>query len=386
MRPVAPTRHVLMLVDTATTWGADVIRGADEYAQIHASGWQLDVQPHGEFERLRVPRDWRGDGVIARVTEPGLAAQLQRAKTPVVNVSWSHIPGTSFTRVMPDETGVAQLAATHLLERGFRRFAYLGLPRQPGYVDRCGPAFLRELAAHGCSASVFASSRNTTPWRSVTDQAVRAWLASLPKPVGILAWGPDRGRNITSACRQIEIAIPDEVAVLTTSDDLLLCGISHPPLSAVDERPRVVGWHAARLLDRLMAGEQTPDGPALIPPQRVVTRLSTDAFALDDAEVAQALRFIRDHFTSPIDVGDVVRAIPISRRMLEQRFQTVLGRSPAAEIRRARIARATELLISTDWKVQHIAQASGFAHVEGMNRVFRRELGTTPSEYRSCHR
>ena len=79
----------------------------------------------------------------------------------------------------------------------------------------------------------------------------------------------------------------------------------------------------------------------------------------------------------------VLTVVAISRRILEQRFKRALGRSPAAEIRRVRLARATELLASTDWPISRVARASGFAHVEGMNRVFKRELRQTPSEYRN---
>jgi LacI family transcriptional regulator len=162
-----------------------------------------------------------------------------------------------------------------------------------------------------------------------------------------------------------------------------MCEISHPTLSAVDERPRIMGYEAAALLDRMMSGQKPPRNPVLIPPQRVITRRSTDVIAIADPDVAGALRFIRDHYFEPIDVRHLLKVVAISRRILEQKFMRALGRSPAAEIRRVRLARATELLASTDWPISHVAKASGFAHVEGMNRVFQRELQQTPSGYRN---
>lgn len=131
-----------------------------------------------------------------------------------------------------------------------------------------------------------------------------------------------------------------------------------------------------------MSGRRPSKETFLIPPQRVVTRRSTDVFAVEEPDVAEALRFIRDHFVEPIDVRDVLNVVAISRRILEQKFRLILGRSPAAEIRRVRLLRATDLLSTTDWPISQIARESGFAHVEGMNRVFQRELQQTPTGYR----
>ena len=373
---------ILLLVDTSTTWGAEIIRGVDDYSQAHGR-WMLTVETHGELELLTIPRNWQGDGIVARVTHPILARQLKRRSVPVVNVSWSRVPGYPFPQVMPDETGVGRLAALHLLERGFRNFAYCGLPKQHSYIDQCEPAFVEELRQHGFQAEVFLPRRRVVhDWQAVTIPNLQTWLRSLSKPLGVLAWGPERGRKITDACIAEGIRVPEEVAVLTTADDQLLCGISHPPLSAVDERPRVVGFEAAALLDRIMSGQRPSSRPLLIPPQRVVTRHSTEVFAIDDPDVAEALRFIRDHYREPIDVCQILKAVPISRRSLEQKFQVLLGRSPAAEIRRVRLGRAVELLATTTWSIAHVAKAAGFPHVEGMNRVFQRELKQTPTGYR----
>jgi LacI family transcriptional regulator len=98
--------------------------------------------------------------------------------------------------------------------------------------------------------------------------------------------------------------------------------------------------------------------------------------------VADAVRFIRRHAHEAIGVGDLLEVVPFSRRSLELRFTRALGRSPAAEIRRARVERAMELLAGTDLSIARVAVASGFNYTEVMNRVFRREVGLTPTMYR----
>ncbi|MCP4301059.1 MAG: helix-turn-helix domain-containing protein, partial [Gammaproteobacteria bacterium] len=68
------------------------------------------------------------------------------------------------------------------------------------------------------------------------------------------------------------------------------------------------------------------------------------------------------------------------------RFIELLGRSPAAEIRRTRLSRAERLLADTDLPIPEVAAATGFSHPETLTRTFRRERGLTPLAYRRRHR
>lgn len=111
-------------------------------------------------------------------------------------------------------------------------------------------------------------------------------------------------------------------------------------------------------------------------------RQSSDVLAIDDSEVAAALRFLREHAHKPIRVADVLREVPISRRALERRFQALLARGLAEEIRRVHIQRAKQLLTTTELTMEEVAEQSGFASQPEFSRVFRRETGLTPSSYR----
>ena len=97
------------------------------------------------------------------------------------------------------------------------------------------------------------------------------------------------------------------------------------------------------------------------------------------------MQYIKHCSHEKIQVNDVLREVPISRRALEKGFQKWLGRSPAEEIRRIRVDRAVQLLCDTSWSMPRIASAVGFALPELLTRAFRRELGMTPSEFRRRH-
>jgi LacI family transcriptional regulator len=191
--------------------------------------------------------------------------------------------------------------------------------------------------------------------------------------------------RLLDVCRELNIAVPEEVAILGLGNDPVVCDTVHPTLSSIDLNSRLIGYEAARLLDTRMAGKAI-DGPIFVAPSHVAVRQSTDLMAIQDSDVAQAVRFIRQSACKGIDVSRVAKEIGLSRSSLEQRFHRYLERTPAAEIMRVRIEHAKMLLSRTDQTVECIARKSGFASAKYFTRAFRREVGTTPSAYRRSQR
>src|SRR5262249_9743921 len=120
----------------------------------------------------------------------------------------------------------------------------------------------------------------------------------------------------------------------------------------------------------MMAGEAAPREPILLPASRVITRQSTDVVAVHDDLLAAAIKFIKARSHERIQVSDVLREVPISRRALEKGFRKCLGRSPAEEIRRVRLDQAVQLLCDTSWPMPRIAAKCGFDRPELMTRAF----------------
>ncbi len=374
------------MVDTSTNFGTQIIEGVARFVREHRS-WQLLVQPRGEQERSLMPKSWQVDGVIARVTHRALAQDLQKRRVPVVNVSMSVVSGTSFPQVTIDALKIGRWSAQYLKELGLRNFGYCGVWNLPNYVDRCGPVFIQELRADGFECHVIRPRRRGgSSTAALTVSQFKRWLRTLPKPIGILAADVEDAHNLREACRDAGLQIPDEIAILCGEDDRLLSTISYPPLSCIDLATDRVGYKAAAVLQQLLAGRRPPSRPVYVPPLRVVPRHSTDMLAMEDSDVATAVRFIRERASSPISVPDILEATAMSRRVLEQRFQRILGRSPAEEIRRVRLDRAKELLLLNDWKIPQVASAAGFSCVEVMNQTFRRELNLTPTQFRQKSR
>ena len=188
------------------------------------------------------------------------------------------------------------------------------------------------------------------------------------------------------SCHQMGLHVPEDVAIVVGDYDELLCETCTPSLSGVAVPSEQVGYEAALQLDRLMRGEPPPAEPIHIEPHGVIARQSTDLLAIEDDDLAKAIRFIRDHASEPIEVKDVLREVAISRRRLERGFQKVLGRSPSAEIHRRHVEQAKRLLTETDMQIPDVAAASGFGSPTYFATIFKREMGLSPLKYRSSTR
>jgi LacI family transcriptional regulator len=183
----------------------------------------------------------------------------------------------------------------------------------------------------------------------------------------------------------LNLAVPEEVAILGRGDDRVICETVHPTLSSIDLDARRIGYEAAAMLDRWMGGKP-PKELVSVPPSHVVVRQSTDLVAINDADVAKAVRFIREWACRGIDVARVAEEVGLSRRAVERRFLEHLGRAPKAEIMRVRIERAKMLLAQTDHSGEAIARKCGFASLIYFTRAFRREVGMTTRAYRKMRR
>ena len=377
-------KKVALLIETSNGYARELLQGIRSWQHEHGA-WAIRLSEHGRG--CGVPgwlRDWHGDGVIARIENPRIASALQRTCLPVVDVS-AALPHTSFPRVSTDSEAATLAAAEHLRERGYRHFAYCGDERFL-WSARRGRFFQRHVYAFGSSCAIFASrSRRTDAAAETEIAAVSQWLGTLTKPVGVLACYDIRGQLVLEACKLAGLAVPADVGVIGVHNDELLCELCDPPLTSVIPNARRAGYEAAALLARMMEGKKVEPIAHLIPPLGVAARQSTDVVAVDDPLVAAAARFIREHATMGIKVEDVLRAVPMSRTLLERRFQRTLGLTPGAHISKVRIEYVKTLLATTGLSVGTIAERAGFAHAEYLSVVFRRETGLAPTGYRTTH-
>ncbi len=391
--------RVLLLVDTSREAGRKLLYGITKYSHLHGP-WKFNRKSVYFFEEQinRTNRSqqleeetlsrldkWGANGIIStNVNDPKKFTRLLAMGLPTI-ILGDHNPDKSIPgwhRIRSDSVAIGKVAAEHLLDCGFRNFAYCGYYKTWWSEER-GLGFLRRIEEAGFEVSFFKPPRSQLKRIWENEQTLMAdWLKSLPKPLGIMACNDDRGQNILEACQIADLNVPDEVAVIGVDNDILVCEVSEPPLSSIPLNNKRAGYEGAELLAKLMAGEKLTHQEIVVQPTDVVIRESTDGLAIEDGDIAKAVRFIRHHATEMIQVSDVVNVVPMSRRKLQSSFRRLLGRSVFEEIKRVHIDKCARMLVETNMSISQIAAALGHPSFENMNRYFRSVKGMSPTAYR----
>lgn len=378
--------RVALLIEGSNANARGLLQGVTDFLQANGP-WSVyfPETAHGEGS-AGLLKHWNGDGVIVRVEKPATAAAVVKCSCPVVNLSANNFLPCVPT-VHSDQRGEAELAFHHLWERGFRNLAFCGVSDyvwahwQMKHFAECASAKTVQLHSHLAPLHL----NQPKAWTSGRQKLIK-WLRDLPKPIGIFACHDSLGQEIVDLCHEAGLRVPEEVAVIGVDDDPVRCSLSDPPLSSVAPDSRRVGHMAAELLSQMMAGRPVGPGLRTVAPLGVVARGSTDVLAVRDPDVLQALKYIRSHACEPIGVKNLLDVIPLSRRSLEARFIKVLGRTPHEQILLCRVERAKQLLHDTDLPIKTIAHMVGTGTPEYLSVLFRRVIGSSPSEYRETRK
>jgi len=363
-------------------YGREVFRGVVAQAKL-LPHWRLAADP-GSAELADLAHC---DAAIVQVERRERDDAAGSYGIPIVNVSGSQW-SDRFPQVATDDEAVGRLAAEHLLGRGFRHLGFFQLmPGDAGFVARRLDGFRDELARRGIACHVHATPPEAHAegqrGRPVLDDLV-AWLDGLPRPLGVFAPVDAIARLVVDAAGMIGTAVPEDIAVLGVDDELMTCESCVPPLSSIAIPGFRIGQLAAETLERVSAGEAVPP-QTLLPPVAVVTRRSTDTFAVDDTGVRRALQHLAEHAAEPVTIDDAAAAARVPRRSLERRFRAALGCSPHEKLVELRVERAKRLLAETDAAMSRVAAAAGFSDQKKLWAHIKAATGLTPTQYRRRH-
>jgi len=357
-------RKIGLILSMGYVYSRRVFVGIQHYALER--DWQLHLQDLGLHDP---PAEWlhRGmDGFLIQVSRPELVAFEQIR--PVINVSgYLHVPLPTITS---DNRAIGAMAAEHLLSLPLSHFAYVG-QEGPAFTTERGDGFSAALARAGYGCARF---EKNVPY----SEAAR-WMASLPRPLGLMASSDLYAGHLIRACTMAGLAIQEQFAIIGVDNEPAMCEMTVPSLSSVDVQAERIGYEAARMLDRRMRGLNAPSRRLV--PLGVVQRDSTRLRAYDP-EVDEALRLIGAADGTALRVEELAGRLGMERRTLERRFQRILGRSPRQEILQARLRRARHLLAASEMAMPEVARRCGFNSAIRFTTAFRSATGLTPTAFR----
>ena len=378
---------VALLIETARGFGRDFLLGVARYARLHGP-WSFHITP-GDFKQA-VPKmkQWGGTGIISRFPDERFAHAVLEAGLPTVAVGLSDEqlrpdnPLSKLPEVSPIESEVVRLVIEHLMGRGFRRYAFVGLEDR-SWSNRREAAYIEQLDKVGVQPHVYHSPKRSADRVWEKEQNVLAdWIGQLPMPIGLFACNDDRGREVLEACSLAGLAVPEDVAIVGVDNDEVFCELANPPLSSLALNAETAGYRAAAQLDEMMSGRARKPERIVVEALGVVTRRSSEIIAVEDEDIAAALKFIYREQGRGISVDDVVQRAAVSRRNLETRFRDTIGRTILEEIQMVRLERAKRLLVETTYPVSKVAELAGFGSAGYFIQFFQRRVGKTPHKYR----
>ncbi len=366
----APFKVVVSLA-----WQCDlanaIVAGVQEYLRAH-DPWEF-IFIKQDADLIRSACSWEVDGYILGLSHERERDAVRDLTRPCVCVDKNTV-NPRFCRVYPDDDAIGVLAADYFINNGYKHYAYVG-PAGAAEPDERKEAFVHHLHKHGLSAFVY------TPPPGDPSGPMEAWLAHLPKPIALFSRFDYRAVHVCNACRRADLKIPEEIAVLGVDNDTKYCEGCIPPISSIRIPFERNGYLAAQRLNQMMRGDS--EAPSeVIGPEGIQVRQSTDILAIDDTRIARAVHYIRTHSGEPVNMADVAYHSGINRRAMERGFKKYLNRSPQAELIRVRINKASDLLRRTSLALDDIAERTGMTNANYMGKVFRSQLGHSPSVLR----
>ena len=377
-------KNVLLIVETSRAFGRALLQGISHHILEH-DDWSVHVEDRGLLEATpNWLKSWKGDGIISRTSTFAIHRAISGRNIPIVELLGNGKGVVSEVRSNEDQ--VAHEAFEHFAQSGFRDFGFFAIGNA-WWSQLRQEAFQRKVNEHQGRLHFFPEAgtghRVFYPvWEPKFDRLMQRWLRRLPKPIAVWAVSDTLAIRLLEGCRREKIRVPEDVAILGTTNDTLLCNTLSPPLSSIDLNGFEIGYTAAERLARKMRNESVEAVPVMISPIGVVARQSTDVVALPDAEISAAVRLIRENATRNISVDRIAEAVNISRSTLQRRFRQMVGRTVEKEIMRTRMERAKRLLRETNFALSSIAIKTGFATNDYFVQAFRRECGITPNQYR----
>ena len=379
--------RLLFITDFTEQFAYRFLRGILNYSQ-GTEHWVVCKMPPSYMRQLGIEgvvawaKEWRADVVIAQF-DPDDDVTLFR-KNGIVALAQDYIAkfGT-IPNITGDYNLTGTMAGDYFLSKGYTNFGFFGYNGVCWSDERCEAFKARVKEAFPDDAPFYMYDGQNIDNMWYYDQSeLTAWLKSLPKPIAIMACDDNQGNILLQACELCGIHVPFDVAIIGVDNDEILCNMSNPSMSTINVDIERGGAAAAAMAERMVKDPSYMGEDIVLQPLSVVERLSSSLFATNDKEVLMALRYIHAHLDTKISVSDILDCVPISRRLLENRFKKMTGMTIYNYISAKRINRFAQLLLSTNDSVSDIAARLDECDTKSISRRFKEFKGCTPSEYR----
>ena len=367
-------------LDWPTEKHHDIFAGIESYAEEHTD-WILIWDHFPEIVLSEKPDYY--DGVVGRIDDAAIE-KINELKLPAVNV-WHNQQKKFSPNVVPDMTKLGEIAAEHLIKRGYKKLLHIGYGEQIS-TDDFHNGLLKIARPHSIPVDrkeiLLLVDENIDEWPTFQKNFYK-WISELEFPLGIATSDCALALKCISKLNEHSIKIPEQVGLITAGNDIVYCEKFRPTVTSIIQPQFEIGYKAAQTLHMKMQGLDFENQVYVPPPlKNIVPRESTDTYIVDDEDVRTALRYIAGNYENIIQVSDIIKNVDISRRTLEKRFTEEVGHSILTEINLLRVNAVKRQLRNTGKSLKQLSNDIGFSSDSHLIRVFKKHEGMTPDQYR----
>ena len=104
--------------------------------------------------------------------------------------------------------------------------------------------------------------------------------------------------------------------------------------------------------------------------------------AAPSARVERAIKYMDKNFAEPITLDQLAACCHVSRRHFFRLFEQAVGLAPMEYLKKVRLQKAAEMLLTSDCNVTEVAYACGFNDSNYFSSLYHKEFGMSPSQFK----
>lgn len=370
---------IVVFVESLIAPHQQVLAGIEFHRAQHNLEWSVAVMTQGRslsqvtdntfyltiHSRL-IPESLNDSAVVAQRPILGLFGSSSQHYHPCISLQ---------------EQAFGDLAAHHFADLGLRHIAYIPSARPQSQAHFT--AYYQGLR-EACSAMGM-SVEELPPGSADGDMALCAALHQHSKPLGIYCATDAQAAWLLERCTEEGLRVPEEVAILGTSDHPHHCQRRRPALSSIAFPWFLMGRALGQAVHRQISGVARPE-TQILRPLRVIERESSAGLLPTDPLIAASLAWLKRHVQESQPLVACAAAQGCSVPTLSRRFRKVLGSSVKQVHARVRHRQAMHLLASSNKSIAAVAEACGYADAAALSVAFKRQSGWSPGRWRLAAR
>lgn len=362
-------KNVLYLAHTINAHNA--VKLGTIHAEARARGWSVVEYEFGwtAWSVAEIVTALKPDGIIldgARFVGDFDLRPLRKVPCVYLNTDFPAPPGNIAIR--SDAAAIADMAADELLASAPREAVFFSLAPRKIWSKLRAARFRERMRQAGVPFHVLKRAED---------------IAGLRRPFAVFAVNDMSAAALLRCGINCDLDCPNDFTLVSVDNDALFCENATPKVTSVEQDIARMGAAAVEALDSLFSNGPRPTDLIMVPPRRIVRRVSSVRHQVYKTIAEKVAASIDLHALEGIGVAGVAALAGCSRRTVETHYHAVYGQSIGEAILARRFREVERLLRNPHQQIGTIANLCGWKSSAHLMRLFRSRYGTTMTAWRA---